>query len=186
MLEMSKRTMITKTVALCLVGLAVIALSVACDRVSGEKTTNQAPVVYFVNIPPDGHQTSFDPVVYWVGTDSDGLVEMFRYIVVRVDEMGANSDPDDYIANVLMTRPDDDWTYLNVTTDQTQTTNIVPMSASLDDPINTFVQQYVFLQAFDDQGTPSDVVYRLFERNDNPPATRLHGPGLRPVTGRKA
>lgn len=172
---MSKMSFLNKTVALLLIGLAVLGFSVACDRVSGEKTGNQPPQVYFVNIPPDGHQTSFDPVVYWVGTDSDGLVEMFRYIVVRIDEMGAFTDPDDYIANVLMTRPSGDWTYLNVTTDQTQTTNIIPMSASLDDPINTYVQQYVFLQAFDDQGAGSQVVYRLFERNDNPPTTRFTG-----------
>lgn len=172
---MKTSTTIKQTVALLLTAILVLGLTVACgDRVSGERTANKPPEVFFVNIPPSGHQTSFDPAIYWVGTDADGRVLTFRYIVIRQDEMGGLS-PDDYIAQTLMTLPRDRWTYLDVTTEDPKTTNIVSMSASLDDPINTYVKQYVFLQAFDDLGAGSSVVYRLFERNDNPPSTRFTG-----------
>ena len=163
-----------RTVALLLTAILILGLSVGCKRVDGTRTANQPPEVFFVNIPPSGHQTSFDPAIHWVGTDADGRVLMFRYIVIRVDEMSGLS-PEDYIAQTLGTLPSARWTYLEVTTEDPNTTNIVSMSASLDDPISTYVQQYVFLQAFDDQGAGSDVVFRLFERNDNPPSTRFTG-----------
>ena len=171
---MNTMTTIQRTVALLLMAILVLGLSVACDRVKGDRTANQAPEVFFVNIPPSGHQTSFDPAIHWVGTDGDGRVVTFRYAVVRVDEMGGLS-PDDYISQSLSGLPADRWVYLQVTTEDPKTTNIVSMSASLDDPINTYVQQYVFLQAFDDLGAASAYAYRLFERNDNPPSTRFTG-----------
>ncbi|MCB2231310.1 hypothetical protein KQH82_11400 [bacterium] len=156
-----------------LLAALVIIAAAGCDRISGTKTANQPPDVYFVNVPPDGHQTSFDPVVYWVGTDIDGTISMYRYIVVREDDMGGVTDPAVYAETVLPTRPSSDWTYLDVPPEDPQTTNIIPMSANLNDPISSYVGQYVFLQAFDDVGANSPIIWRLFLRNDNPPNTTI-------------
>ncbi|MDX9857099.1 MAG: hypothetical protein RBT76_04875 [candidate division Zixibacteria bacterium] len=160
-------------VLIAITALVLVLAAVGCDRLTGEKTPNRAPDVYFVNVPPDGHQTSFDPVVYWVGTDIDGTISMYRYIVVREDEMGGTTDPAVYAQTVLPNRPESDWTYLDVPPEDPQTTNIIPMSANLNDPISSYVGQYVFLQAFDDMGAHSPIIWKLFLRNDNPPNTNI-------------
>ena len=49
------------------------------------------------------------------------------------------------------------------------------MSAEMDDPVMTFVPQYVFVQAYDEEGLGSDIAFRRFLRNDNPPNTRIVG-----------
>lgn len=167
----AKYSAATVRVLIALSTIVLILAAVGCDRVTGDKTPNRPPEVYFVNVPPDGHQTSFDPVVYWVGTDIDGTIAMYRYIVVREDEMGGVTDPADYVATVLSTRPASDWTYLDVPPEDPQTTNIIPMSANLNDPIASYIGQYVFLQAYDDLGAASPIIWKLFYRNDNPPNT---------------
>ncbi len=170
-------------VAASLVASAIL-LSGCPDRITGEQTTNQKPVVYFVNIPPDDYQTSRNPIVYWIGTDPDGQVRQFRYTVVLEADMGGKT-PAQYIAQDLMALPQAAWTYLQVddSLPDPQTQNAVRMQADLDDPINSYVPQYVFLQAFDEQGLGSDVVYRRFNRNNNPPQTVIPGlPGYDELT----
>src|SRR5512138_2145093 len=82
-------------VAAALVGSALM-LSGCPDRVTGDQTANKKPIVYFVNVPPSGYNTSRNPILYWVGTDPDGQVKMFRYAVVLVSEMGGKT-PEDYM-----------------------------------------------------------------------------------------
>jgi hypothetical protein len=67
------------------------------------------------------------------------------------------------------------WTYLLVRADSTDphTSNIIPLSAEMNDPVRTFVPQYVFVQAFDEEKLGSDIAFRRFLRNDNPPNTRI-------------
>lgn len=139
---------------------------------TGEQDANKAPVVRFTNVPPAGTKVSVNPTVYWVGTDVDGQIAMFRYIVIREDEMGGLS-PDDYITQTLPMVSENAWTYIEVSIENPGTQTQVPMSAELDDPVNSFVPQYVFVQAFDDEGMGSQVVYRLFQRNDYPPNTKI-------------
>lgn len=168
------RTLQYTTLLVGLVILLALPFMTGCNRIQGDQTPNQRPEVFFVNIPPDGHSTSFDPVVYWVGTDRDGLIEFYRYIVVRMDEMNG-LDVDAFVQTELPSWPDSMWTYLEVSPDSVQTQKTVPMSASLQDPVRTYVGQYVFLQAFDDQGMSSPIIWKLFKRNDNPPTTEIRG-----------
>jgi hypothetical protein len=158
--------------------LALLATSGCSNRVSGTMKNNEKPVAYFVNIPPDGSFSSRNPIVYWAGTDPDGRVIDFRYIVVPVASMGAMT-PQQYAAT-LADLPKTDWLarggiYLHVSDSlpNTQTSATVKMSADLNDPVNSYVSQYVFLQASDDRGTLSNVAMRLLKRNDNPPSTKL-------------
>jgi len=175
----------TKIVAALLAVTAVviagsIVLSGGCTkRLDGEVTANQKPIVYFVNVPPEGQRFSRNPVIHWVGTDRDGLIAYFRYHVATGADLGG-LDPLDYIQTV----PPEDWIRLDVDPKgpDPMTSNIVSMSANLTDPVLTYVVQYVFLQAFDEEGLGSDIAYRIFSRNDNPPTSFVLGfaPGTTP------
>ena len=166
-----------RLVVLSIFALIVLALAMAgcSDRVQGEKKSNAKPQVYFVNIPPDGQRLSVNPVVFWVGTDGDGLIMKYRYAVVREDEMGGMG-PDEYVRSVLSTADESVWTYLDVTVDEPRTTNEVPAQADLDDPVNRYIPQWIFVQAIDDLGLGSDIVFRLILRNDLPPNTEISPP----------
>lgn len=158
--------------ALCAAAVMLVTLGGCPATLTGEQDTNKAPVVRFVNVPPAGTKVSVNPTVYWVGTDVDGQIAMFRYIVRREDELGGLT-PDDYITQTLPTVSENAWTYIEVTIENPGTQTQVPMSAELDDPVNAFVPQYVFVQAYDDEGMGSQIVYRIFQRNDYPPNTKI-------------
>ena len=161
--------------AATLLGLAVGAGSIflfsGCTKnLSGSVNANQAPTVEFVNIPPEGQHFSRNPVIYWIGRDVDGQIAFYRYYVATIDDLGGMT-PDDYIKTV----DSSSWTYLDVSPTEAdpKTKEIVPMTADLTDPVRTFVDQFVFLQAFDEEGKGSAIVYRKFSRNDNPPQTQI-------------
>ena len=139
----------------------------------GEATSNLAPIVGFINSPPESTNFSRNSVIYWWGSDPDGIIAFFRYHVATFDELGPTS-PDVYIQTI----DDTSWTVLEVDVANSQpgTQDIIKLSADLDDPVNRFVQQYVFLQAFDEEGMGSVIVWRIFGRNDNPPQTILFNP----------
>ncbi len=172
--------------ALAAVVTASVVLTVGCTkRLDGEITANEKPIVYFVNIPPgprvvcdtvgdtitcDTTVTRFsrNPEIHWVGTDRDGLIAYFRYHVATASDLNG-LDPMDYISTV----PNSAWIRLDVDPKgpDPMTSNIISMSADLTDPVLTYVDQYVFLQAYDEEGLGSDIIYRLFSRNDNPPTS---------------
>ena len=141
------------------------------ETLDGDLVDNQKPIVYFVNIPPDGQQFSRNPEIYWVGLDNDGQIDYYRYHVIPEEAFGG-ADPLSFIQSVHDTM----WIYLDVDplVSDPQTTNIISLKADINDPVNTYVPQYVFLQAFDDDGMASDIVYRVFNRNDNPPETMIY------------
>lgn len=156
--------------ALVLLGL----MFVSCAKnLSGDLKVNSKPAVQFVNIPPDGQQFSRNPIVYWYGTDVDGVIAFYRYHVATVSALGAQT-PEQYIAAADSSA----WTYLEVDptgVNNQQTQVSISLVADSLDPVITFVSQYVFIQAYDNEGQSSDVEYRLFSRNDNPPQTLLFG-----------
>ena len=163
----------------------VVSLQWGCsDRVKGTAYVNQKPVVYFVNVPPDSTRTSRNPLIHWVGADADGQIRQFRYVVVLRDSMKIDDStyhtPNEYALGDLQSLPQSRWTYLQVVTDPVpdpQTQGIVRMSASLTDPVNTYIPQYIYLQAIDDRGLHSDVSWKLMFRNDNPPETYVQAVG---------
>jgi hypothetical protein len=159
-----------------------------CKKVTGTRVDNEAPLVWFANVPPEDQKFSTNPLVHWVGQDRDGQVIQFRYRVIRQTTMMAaigqdsNSVPDAadldaYVALLTNTSPDSVWTYLTVDPQQgqPQTGVVVPLVAELSDPVRVYVPQFVFVQAIDDRGTFSNVAHRRFVRNNNPPNTRILG-----------
>ncbi len=168
-----KRIQITIVLAILLAGslsLAVLYLAGCTDSLNGEVYANQKPIVYFANIPPEGQKTGRNLIVYWYGTDRDGLIDSYRYYVATVADVGS-AVPEDYILAV----PDSDWTYIDVdpALSDPHTQNTIVLTADLNDPVNSFVAQWVFIQAFDMEGLSSDIVFRLYSRNDNPPETGI-------------
>lgn len=149
---------------------SMVVFSTSCTkRLDGELRPNQKPVVFFVNIPLEGERFSINPTVHWYGSDVDGLIDYYIYHVWIVPD--SIHEPMDYI----MSAPDSLWDtlWIDQTSDDPQTTQTISMVANLDDPVNSFVEQIVFLRAYDLEGLGSDIVYRAFNRNDHPPETAL-------------
>lgn len=156
-----------------------------CSKsLEGDVYANEKPIVWFVNVPPADARSSVNPIVNWMGQDRDGQIDFYRYIVVREDEMmdslGLDSSlteaqAQSFVDNYLVNMHDSLWTVLLVRADSTDphTSNIIPMSAEMSDPVRTYVPQFVFVQVFDEEGLGSDIVFRRFLRNDNPPTTRI-------------
>jgi hypothetical protein len=168
-----KRWQVATLLAIALVlflALTALYLAGCTDTLNGEMYENQAPIVYFANIPPDGYRTGRNLVVYWYGTDKDGLIDYYRYHVATVAQVGQDI-PENYIAKISDTA----WTYVDVdpSASNPQTAHTIPLRADPNDPVTTFVDQWVFLQAFDMEGLGSDIIFRRFPRNDNPPETRI-------------
>ncbi len=157
-------------IALLLASLAI--LPSCTNTLKGEQTANQKPIVQFVNIPPAGQRFSHNPEVYWVGNDRDGQISYYRYFVAVVDSAGGTNDSAMAFIHALN---DTMWTYVDIdpTVPDPHTANIIPLTANLKNPVNDYVPQYVFLQAFDNEGAGSDIVYRVLNRNDNPPETNI-------------
>lgn len=151
--------------------MIAVLFSGCAKNLSGDLKANTKPSVQFVNIPPDGQQFSRNPVVYWYGTDVDGVISFYRYHVATVSALGAQT-PEQYIAAADSSA----WVYLEVDptgVNSQQTQVSISLVADSLDPVLSFVSQYVFIQAYDNEGQSSDVEYRLFSRNDNPPQTLL-------------
>ncbi|RKX27696.1 MAG: hypothetical protein DRP45_00305 [Candidatus Zixiibacteriota bacterium] len=194
--------------------LLLVFYSGCTKKLDGEQLGNLKPIVWFVNIPPEGYQTSVNPIVNWVGQDRDGQIVYYRYIVVREDSMGyALGRPADWhpvqadsttwlldseiqqyvnecLADPLLPNAVHDtlWSYLyvDINAGDPKTSNIIPMSAEISNPFVEPVAQFLFVQAFDDQGLGSDITsntylsFRRFFRIDNPPETQITGfvPGV--------
>ncbi len=193
---MNKKTHVTAFAlgfaALVMTALALPTLLItSCTKtLDGEINENQRPIVYFVNIPPEGAKFSRNPVVYWVGTDPDGVLSYFRYHVATEELIGIAGPDHDQLMQYIAGVSDADWTYLDIppTGPEPQTSNVIKMSASLESPVKTFVNQYVFLQGVDEKGLASDIVVRRFSRNDNPPDTEIRSaqllrPAINSVSG---
>jgi hypothetical protein len=176
-------------VSLSLALILATSLFTGCsDKLSGDIKDNQRPIAYFVNIPPgpqydtlslsplviDTVFTRFsrNPFLYWYGTDIDGQIDYFRYVVVTEPEMSLRT-PEEMAA--ILETDSMAWNYLDVSATEADphTTEIVKLRANSLDPVNTYLVQYVFLQAFDEQGLGSIIKYRGFSRNDSPPAVGI-------------
>lgn len=158
-----------------LLALLVMTFYVGCspDR-SGEAAPNQKPIVYFVNTPPDSAQFSRNPDLNWYATDIDGYIKFYRYAVI-VDSMmliGGNHVTPDIFAEQA-TDQQFGWDTLEVDLDNTQTSATIRLFANVDFPIDSFVTQYFFIQACDDRDALSDIIWRMYSRNNHFPNTHF-------------
>lgn len=159
--------------AILLVVLAVFIAGCPESEIEGPERINQPPVVNFVNIPVEAAKFSSDTTIFWYGTDIDGFITMFRYAVVEATVIG---DPITFLESVN----DDElpWIELEVELNDPQTNERIKMSADIRDPVRTYVSSYVFLQAIDNLGAKSKIVYRMFFKNNHFPNTFINGRGI--------
>ncbi len=166
-----------RLISLVVAGLALIMLVLAVltgcgpDR-SGVAALNKPPQVFIVNTPPDGAQFSRNPDLNWYATDIDGFIASFRYAVVLDSNLRINGQrvPVDVFVDQA-TDEQFNWTALKVDLDHPQSTATVRLYANIDFPVDSFVTQYFFIQAQDDAGAKSDIVWRRYSRNNHYPNT---------------
>ena len=177
MLSSDKKNRLLLFAPLALMLIAGLIYSGCATGISGNAYVNSPPKVRFVNVPPDGSTFSANPIVSWVGTDIDGRVTEYRYAVILTSEiesaLGPNPSADAVIAWARDSSNAYRWKSLTVTLDDPANRDTVRLSADFQDPVNVVVQQYVFLEAYDDGGARSDMVYRIFGRNDHFPQTGI-------------
>ncbi|MDZ4723440.1 MAG: hypothetical protein SGI97_06015 [candidate division Zixibacteria bacterium] len=163
----------------CLISLIASGCS---KRLEGDKIDNEQPIVWFVNVPAENTTFSTNPIIHWVGQDRDGQIQYYRYAVIREDSIANRLNlplplsllqVDNFSRDVLPAYIDTIWKYLDVNPQagDPKTSNIIPMSAELTNPVTTKVPQFVFIQAFDDELMGSQIAFRRFLRIDNPPNT---------------
>jgi hypothetical protein len=138
-------------------------------EIKGPPRVNQAPIVEFVNIPVEGARFSSDTTVYWYGTDVDGFIKLFRYTVILDSLVGP--DPEAFLAS----RPDDSlpWKVLEVQLENPNSKDRIKMSADVRDPVRRYISSYIFLQAIDNLGAKSKIIYRKFSKNNHFPDTKI-------------
>ena len=190
------RSVILATIGGLFLLTSLMLWSAGCSsKLDGTSLANQRPVVWFVNVPPEGSQSSVNPIVYWAGQDRDGVIDFYRFIVVRESIVGqvlgkpgewnptheplTETEVQTFVQTSLMNYDDTLWTYLYVDDDagDPKTGNVIPMEAEIENPVIVYVPQFVFVQAYDEAGLGSDVQFRRFFRNDNPPQTEIIGKG---------
>lgn len=158
-----------------LLALLVMTFYAGCspDR-SGEAAPNQKPIVYFVNTPPDSALFSRNPDLNWYATDIDGYITFYRYAVI-VDSLlligGGHVTPEVFAEQA--TDQQFGWDTLPVDLDHTQTSATIRLFANTEFPIDSFVTQYFFIQACDDRGALSDIIWRMYSRNNHFPNTHF-------------
>ncbi len=151
--------------------VSLFVFSGCSDTINGELNQNLKPIVEFVNIPPEGQQFSRNPEVYWIGSDPDGLIDYYRYHIADTILVNGVSG----IPNYISTLHDTDWVQINIDHDvaDPHTTNVLPLTADTINPVTNPITQFILLQAFDRENLGSEVAAKFFNRNDNPPETRL-------------
>ena len=168
---MKNKTTVMMILMLFIVTVSMSLFSGCTDTIDGNVNANLKPIVQFVNIPPEGQQFSRNPEILWVGNDPDGLIDYYRYHIAVEEVVNAAGGPVAYSATIA----DSDWTQIDVvqTESDPHTSNVLPLTADTLNPVANPIGQYVFLQVFDMENLGSDINFRLFNRNDNPPDTRI-------------
>jgi hypothetical protein len=159
--------------------LLILILLSGCGKLErkGPDPVNAPPKVYFSNIPEEETYFSQNQKIYWFGTDMDGFVTAYQYAVVVKDSLMGMGGLDQ-VRSFLQNIPADSASWVN----QTTLSDIlgfhaqaaygghqqnVRMFASMEASIYT--PQYVFLRAVDNEGKVSEVIYRMYFRNNHRP-----------------
>ncbi|MDK9699095.1 MAG: hypothetical protein OEM52_02945 [bacterium] len=132
-----------------------------CAKYDGSQTANQLPIVEFATTPRDSSTFNAAPIISWFGRDPDGFVELYSY--ADIIDPAALANPTTYVPQI----PRDAWK----TTASTSDTVILLTS------IGDTTQHIFYLKATDNRGGESPVIYRRFDRTNQPPnAPELRAP----------
>lgn len=157
---------------------------------------NKLPIIRFVNVPPESTYWNVAPVVNWYATDPDGYISEYRYAVVTtlniiMDVRGVDSATADAmlkaglptlvangLADSLINVKKHDlldsafWVWTRVdNVNQNGSSVKVKLFATLKP--GEYLDQYVFVQAVDNVGARTDIVFKRFYRTNNAPNTGI-------------
>jgi hypothetical protein len=140
---------------------ALMATNWSCNRLSDGGNVNQAPEVFFVNVPLDNTTFSYAPVVHWSGSDVDGLVSSFEYFDDSSRAgVAAYQGGDATLKAYVDQLPESAWT----TTYSNSDTIYLSRSAT-----DSITEQVFMIRAVDNLGAKSPVKVRTFFRTNHPP-----------------
>lgn len=144
---------------------------------NGTAPVNVPPRVYFADTPPDSSKFSTNAAVYWYGTDIDGFIVAYQYAVMRCDSLkdfgtiqevknflhGIKADSASWVDNLTLRN----MIGAHVQAEPGGSSRNVAMFAEMNP--DSFTAQYLFLRAVDNGGAVSDIIYKLFYRNNHRP-----------------
>ena len=166
-------------------GLLFFALILSgCGKLErgGTEPENIAPQVFFANVPAEGTQFSVNPRIYWYGTDRDGYIAAYQYAVIKdsvLEVLGGGSLEDGLTAakDSLGAVGADSAAWVNITlrldafgvhvTAERGHQRDVRMYAEIDP--DSALAQHIFLRAVDNAYGISEIISRMYWRNNHPP-----------------
>jgi hypothetical protein len=150
--------------------LAAACLLSGCSKLNNKGTPppNSAPEMFLANVPIEDSEWWRNPVVHWYATDEDGYVTKYRHIVLKAEDV---PDPMLFI-ELSQANGFEGWTVVDVAAGETSTSGTIWLYA--DQNCDTcLIRDYFFIQAEDNFGSQSNVVYRYFNRGNHAPETFL-------------
>ncbi len=160
--------------------LATAWLVTGCGKLDnkGSEPENAPPEVFLANIPIEDSEWWRNPVIHWYATDEDGYVTKYRYAVIQCDSV---DNVDDFMEESRKSKFRD-WETVDVSAGNVSTSGTIWLYA---DPVcdSCWVCDYFFIQAEDNFGDQSNILYRQFLRGNHAPETFLTTPRGAQVTG---
>lgn len=164
----------------CLVifSLCLLMLS-GCGKLERKGTlpANSPPTVYFANVPAESTYFSVNPRIYWYGTDVDGFIAAYQYAVMVTDSV-VNFGGLEEVKSFLRSIPADSVSWVNQTSLKSMIgAHVVSEPGGHQRNVRTYADmnpeiytpQYLLLRAVDNRGEISEVISRLFYRNNHRP-----------------
>lgn len=164
----------------CLVifSLCLLMLS-GCGKLERKGTlpANSPPTVYFANVPAESTYFSVNPRIYWYGTDVDGFIAAYQYAVMVTDSV-VNFGGLEEVKSFLRSIPADSVSWVNQTSLKSMIgVHVVSEPGGHQRNVRTYADmnpeiytpQYLLLRAVDNRGERSEVISRLFYRNNHRP-----------------
>lgn len=195
---MSKLRMVGTAGLLGLV-LLVMLVFVGCEnKIKGKERGNKPPVLRFSNVPPDSSAFSLNPEVSWYAIDMDGYVTKYQYAVIIADSLhvigklwrgdGTQLTAVDSACSVLVRIPPETWVDSLQHIDSTKTpdnilkflspvdttTSIVKIQLFARDNPNDTISQHIFVRAIDNDTAISNIIHRMFNRNNHLPKAYIN------------
>jgi hypothetical protein len=188
------------TVTAGLVGsvLLVMLIFLGCEnKLKGTERANRPPTIRFSNVPPDSAAFSFNPEVSWYALDIDGYVTKYQYAVIIADSLhvlgklwngGGTLSAVDSACSVLVRIPPEAWVDSLRHIDSTiapdnidkfisavdTTVSIVKVQLFAKENPNDTITQHLLVRAIDNDNAVSNVIHRMFSRNNHPPKAHIN------------
>lgn len=164
---------------LVILGLLVCVMLVGCsNKIKGTERKNSPPSISFANVPPESTTFSITPTVYWNATDIDGYIAKYQYAVI----VGSSVSDVDSTCNALKRIPPSIWIDSLQSIDpntkflsaKETASSIVKVQLFSEQSETDSVRQYLFVRAVDDDDSVSNVIHRMFSRNNHKPKTHIN------------